>query len=137
MKKKILLLSIGIYIISLTQKSYCTSGGTCEYFSGLLNLIFGWIGVFKFHLPAFPWIANLILLISWKTFYKNTNISFILSILTFLTMLSFLFVDEIIVNDGSTKSKVIFYGFGYWMWLVSSFIMLIGNLIIYKKEKLI
>ncbi|MBU3013117.1 hypothetical protein KO506_17020 [Polaribacter vadi] len=135
MKKKILLLSIGIYIISLTQKSYCTSGGTCEYFSGLLNLIFGWIGVFKFHLPAFPWIANLILLISWKTFYKNTNISFILSILTFLTMLSFLFVDQIIVNDGSTKSKVIFYGFGYWMWLVSSFIMLIGNIIIYKKKR--
>jgi hypothetical protein len=135
MKKKILLLSIGIYIISLTQKSYCTSGGTCEYFSGLLNLIFGWIGVFKFHLPAFPWIANLILLISWKTFYKNTNISFILSVLTFLTMLSFLFVDQIIVNDGSTKSKVIFYGLGYWMWLVSSFIMLIGNLIIYKKKR--
>ena len=48
-------------------------------------------------------------------------------------MLSFLLVDEIIVNDGSTKSKVIFYGLGYWMWLFSSFIMLIGNLITYKK----
>tara|TARA_R110001606_G_scaffold368833_1_gene524749 strand:+ start:98 stop:514 length:417 start_codon:yes stop_codon:yes gene_type:complete len=134
-KKKLLLLSIGIYIISLTQKSYCISGGTCEYFSGLLNLIFGWIGVFKFHLPAFPWTANLILLISWKTFYKNTKISFILSISAFIIMLSFLFVDEIIVNDGSTKSKVVFYGFGYWMWLLSSFIMLIGNLIIYKKPR--
>ncbi|MFT4851532.1 MAG: hypothetical protein ACI83B_004098, partial [Sediminicola sp.] len=63
-KKNLVLLSIIVYIISLTQKSYCTSGGTCEYFSGLLSLIFGWIGVFKFHLPAFPWIANLILLIS-------------------------------------------------------------------------
>ena len=134
-KKNILLLSIGIYIISLTQKSYCTSGGTCEYFSGLLNLIFGWIGVFKLHLPAFPWIANLILLLSWKTFYKNTKISFILSILAFLIMLSFLFVDEIIINDGSTKSTVVFYGLGYWMWLLSSFIMLIGNLIIYKKKR--
>jgi hypothetical protein len=135
-KKNLLLLSILVYIISLTQKSYCTSGNTCEYFSGLLNLIFGWIGVFKFHLPTFPWIANLILLISWKTFYNNTKISFILSISAFLFMLSFLFVDEIIVHDGRTKSKVIFYGIGYWMWLLSSFIMLIGNLIIYKKREI-
>ena len=132
-KKTFLFISFGIYIISLTQKSYCTSGGTCEYFSGLLNLIFGWIGVFMFHLPAFPWIANLILLISWITFNKNTKVSFILSISAFLIMLSFLLVDEIIVNDGSTKSKVIFYGLGYWMWMFSSFIMLIGNLITYKK----
>lgn len=134
-KKIFLFISFGIYIFSLTQKSYCTSGNTCEYFSGLLNLIFGWIGIFMHHLSAFPWIANPILFASWIMFNKKPKISFLLNIAAFILMLSFLFVDEIIVNEGSTISKVIFYGFGYWMWLLSSFIMLLGNLIIYKNSR--
>jgi hypothetical protein len=50
-------------------------------------------------------------------------------------MLSFLLVDEIISNEAGTKSKVVFYGLGYWFWLFSSFIMLIGNSIHWKKNK--
>lgn len=128
-KKIFLFISIGVYVISLTQKSYCTSGGNCEYFSGFLNLIFGWFGVFMLHIPAFPWLANPILLVSWITFKKKPKLSFILCIIALVLMLSFLFVNEIIVNDGSTTSKVNFYGLGYWLWVLSSFIMLVGNLI--------
>jgi hypothetical protein len=134
-QKLFLFLSIGLYLISLTQKSYCTVGGTCEYFSGLLNLIFGWFGVFTLHIPAFPWLANPLLLGSWIFFRKKPKASFILSGIAFILMLSFLLVDEIIVNDGSTTSKVNFYGLGYWLWLFSSFIMLIGNYINWKKNK--
>ena len=132
-KKLFLFISVGVYVISLTQKSYCTSGGTCEYFSGFLNLIFGWFGVFMLHIPAFPWLANPILLASWITFKKKPKLSFILSIVAFVLMLSFLFVNEIIVNDGSTTSIVNFYGLGYWLWVLSSLIMIAGNLI-FKKE---
>lgn len=132
-KKLFLFISIGVYIISLTQKSYCTSGGTCEYFSGFFNLIFGWVGVFMFHIPAFPWLANPILLASWVLFKKKPKKSFILSIIAFVLMLSFLLVNEIIVNDGSTTSKVVFHGLGYWLWVLSSFIMLVGNLFFKKR----
>jgi hypothetical protein len=52
-QKIFLILSIVVFITSLTQKSCCTVGGNCEYFSGLLNLTFGWIGVFKLHFQAF------------------------------------------------------------------------------------
>ncbi len=124
-QKLFLFISIGIYIASLTQKSYCTSGGSCEYFSGLLTIIFGWVGVLMLHLPAMPWLANPILLASWVLFKKKPKLSFILSIVAFFLMLSFLLVDEIIVNDGSTKSKIIFYGLGYWLWVQSAFTMLI------------
>jgi hypothetical protein len=134
-KKITLILSIGLYLISLTQKSYCTVvGGTCEYFTGLLNLIFGWFGIFKLHFPAFPWLANPILFISWIFFKKNPKISLILSCIVFPLMLSFLLVDEIIVNDGSTTSIINFYGLGYWFWVLSSFIMLIGNLISNRRK---
>lgn len=132
-KKIFIFLSIGLYLISLAQKSYCTSGGNCEYFSGFFNLIFGWVGVFMFHLPAFTWLANPILFASWILFKKKPKKSFILSIIAFVLMLSFLFVDEIVVNDGSTTSKVIFYGLGYWLWVLSSFIILVGNLILKKR----
>lgn len=129
-KEKIFLfLSIGIYIISLTQKSYCTVGGTCEYFSGFLNLIFGWFGVFKLHVPAFPWLANPLLFFSWLFYKRMAKRSFVLSVISLLLMLSFLFVNEIMVNDGSTYSIINFYGLGYWLWILSSLIMVLGNLL--------
>jgi hypothetical protein len=134
-QKIFLFLSIGVFIISLTQKSYCTVGGNCEYFSGLLNLIFGWFGVFKLHFPAFTWLANPLLFISWILFKKNPQKSLILSCIIFPLMLSFLLVNKIIVNDGSTTSIINFYGLGYWLWLFSSFIMLIGNIIHWKNNK--
>jgi hypothetical protein len=72
---------------------------------------------------------------SWFLFKKKSKTSFILSGIAFILMLSFLFVDEIIVNDGSTTSIVNFYGLGYWFWVFSSFIMLVGNSIHWKKNK--
>ncbi|MFN0728246.1 hypothetical protein [Polaribacter gochangensis] len=133
-KQKIfLIISIAIYIIALTQKSYCSSYGNCDNY-GILSLLFGWLGVFMLHVPAFPWLANPILIIAWSLFKKKPNISFILSVVGFLLMLSFLFVDEIINSEAGTKSKVVFYGLGYWLWVLSSFIMVIGNLLVWKKK---
>ena len=134
-KQLFLYISIGIYIVSLTQKSYCTSGGACEYFSGFLNLIFGWLGVFMLHVPAFPWLANPLLLGSWSLFKKKPKVSFILSIAAFVLMLSFLLVDEIIDEIVSRTTKVVFYGLGYWLWVLSSFSMIIGNFLKQKKER--
>ena len=134
-QKLFLLLSIGVFIISLTQKSYCTSREVCSYFSGFLDLIFGWFGVFMLHIPTFPWLANPLLLVSWIFFRKKPKASFILSGMAFILMLSFLLVDEIITNEAGTKSKVVSYELGYWLWIFSSFIMLIGNYINWKKNK--
>ena len=130
----VLLISIIIYIISLTQKSYCSSFGFCENL-GIYSLLFGWLGVFMLHIPAFPWLANPILFMVWFLYKKHPNTSLILSLIAFLLMLSFLLVDEIINNEAGTKSEVVFYCAGYWLWLFSSFILLIGNFINWKKNK--
>lgn len=131
-QKIFLYISIGLYIISLTQKSYCTTG-VCEYFSGLLSLIFGWIGIFMLHAPALPWLANPILIIAWMIFKKKPKASLILSIISFLLMLSFLFFDEIIDNEAPTTAKITSYGLGYWLWVLSSLLLVVGNLIYLKK----
>lgn len=133
-KEKIFLyLSIGIYIFSLTQKSFCTPG-SCGYFSGLLNLIFGWIGLLMLHGPAFTWLANPFLVASWLLQKRNKNTSLICSGISLGLMLSFLLVDEIIANEAGTTSKVVYYGLGYWLWVLSSFIMVLGNLL--KRRKI-
>ena len=123
-----------MFIISLTQKSYCTPG-SCENFSGLLTVLFGWFGVLMLHVPAFPWLANPILFIAWIFFKKKPKISLILCVISFLLMVSFLFVNEIIVNDGSTKGIILSYGLGYWLWILSSLVLVIGNLITLKSKK--
>jgi hypothetical protein len=69
----------------------------------------------------------------WVTLKKKPKLLFILSIIAFVLMLSFLFVNEIIVNNGGATLKVVFNSLGYWFCLLSSFIMLISNLI-FKTE---
>lgn len=130
--KIFLILSIVVFIISLTQKSYCSSYGLCDNY-GFLSLFIGWLGVFMLHIPAFTWLANPLLLGSWILFSKKPRTSFILSIMAFILMLSFLLVDEIISNEAGTKSKVVFYGLGYWLWVFSSFIMVLGSLMLRNK----
>lgn len=132
-KKIFLFISIGLYIVSLTQKSYCSSFGPCDNF-GFLSLFFGWIGVFMLHIPAFTWLANPIILASWIFFKKKPKTSFTLSVVAFIIMLSFLLVDEIIANEAGTKSRVVFYGLGYWLWVLSSFTMLAGNFFLRKRD---
>ena len=87
------------------------------------------------HIPAFPWLANPILLGAWIFFKKKSKISFTLSSISFILMISFFLVDEIISNEAGTKSKVVFYGAGYWLWVLSSFIMVLGNVL--KEEKIL
>jgi hypothetical protein len=135
LQRLFLFISIGVYIISLTQKSYCTPG-PCEYFSGFLNLIFGWIGVFMLHIQAFPWLANPLILASWILFKKKPKTALILNCITFILMLSFLLVDEIIDNEGGSKAIIISYNLGYWLWLLSSFTLLLGNLFFKNKSLL-
>ncbi|MBD0831591.1 hypothetical protein [Aestuariibaculum sediminum] len=131
-KKFLLTVSVVVYLISLSQKTFCTPNG-CGYFAGILNLISGWIGVFMGNFPAFPWLANPLLFLSWYLFKKQkTNWSFLLSVISFILMLSFLLVDEIIHKGGSIVSRVLSYQIGYWLWVLSSLIMLTANLMVYK-----
>jgi hypothetical protein len=136
MRKLWLLMSIVLFMSSLVFKSYCTATSSCANinFGGLLSLVFGLVGVFMLHFPAFPWLANPLLFVSWITYKKKPKTSLILSILSLLFMLSFLLVDEIISNEAGMKSKVVSYGLGYWLWVMSAIFIIIGNLAQRKRK---
>jgi len=129
MNKIVYFFSIVFYIVALTQKGFCTTAGQCAI--GIMDLLVGWMGVLMLHPPAMVWLANPTLFAAWAFIKKNQRTSFILSVISLLIMLSFLLFDEIIVNESGASSKITAYGLGYWLWVLSAFIMVIGNGVLY------
>ncbi|MCD6543640.1 MAG: hypothetical protein J7K34_03950 [Flavobacteriaceae bacterium] len=129
MNKIVYFFSIVFYIVALTQKGFCTTAGQCAI--GIMDLLVGWMGVLMLHPPAMVWLANPTLFAAWVFTKKNQRTSFILSVISLLIMLSFLLFDEIIVNESGASSKITAYGLGYWLWVLSAFIMVIGNGVLY------
>lgn len=136
LRKATIFSSIIFFVMSLTQNSFETIVGPNS--KGIMDLLVGWMGVLMLHLPAMVWLANPTLLAAWIFIKKNQRISFILSVISLLIMLSFLLFDEIIVNESGASSKITAYGLGYWLWVLSAFIMVVGNTVLYflkRKER--
>lgn len=134
--------SLALFIISLTQESYCTN----QCGDSLAVFLAGWIGVL-FEIGAlidkclninsvsevdytigatFSWLANPALLIAWLTYRESKTTSLIFTSLSLATMLSFLMFDEVLDNEAGYYSKIITYKAGYWLWLSSSAVLAAG-----------
>ena len=117
--------SCAVFIISLTQKSFCTEGSCGD---GIACLISGAIG-FATGGAALTWLANPLLFLSWILIHKNPKLSLQISIAATLIALSFLFFKQIMADEAGNYSRIISYKFGYWLWVSSSVIMFVGNLV--------
>jgi hypothetical protein len=128
----VLVVSIGIFIASLTQKCYCTTefcgDSSAVFLSGVLGFYLSWAGL--------AWLANPFLITSWIVIYRNPKLSLRASILATIFALSFLFFKNVMDNEGGVPVPIVSYLLGYWLWLASSFVMLAGNLILYFKNRL-
>lgn len=120
-------LSIGIYIVALTQKCYCTIASCGD---SIMALIFGAIGA-VFGGAALTWVANPLLLASWFLMKKNLKLSLFFSLTSLLISISFLFFKKVISDEAGNFSQIISYELGYWLWVLSSFVMFLGNLLSY------
>ncbi|UZO79615.1 hypothetical protein NBT05_11690 [Aquimarina sp. ERC-38] len=121
-------LSIGLLIIALTQKCYCTTS-LCG--DSIVVFIFGAIGIF-FGGATLCWLANPLLILSWLLINQN-KVSLLLSLASFLIASSFLLFDEIIDDEAGHYRKIIGYELGFWLWLSSNGVTLLGNMLIKKK----
>lgn len=131
LKKVILNLSILVYAISLTQECYCT---TASCGNSAMALIVGPLGL-CFGGAGFSWLANPLLFISWFSFRKRPLNTVITSVISVVLMLSFLFFKQIISDEAGNYSKIISYKLGYWLWLLSGGIMLVGSILIFYRSK--
>ncbi|WEA03608.1 hypothetical protein [Mucilaginibacter sp. SJ] len=126
LKQSVILLSIGIYSVSLTQDCYCVTDSCGNSFMalimGIVGLVFGGANL--------TWLANPILFISWSLWKKNTQKSMLASGCALIFMISFLFFKQIVSDEAGNYSNIVSYKLGYWLWLLSALTMFIGAWII-------
>ena len=114
-----------IYLVSLTQKCFCTGNGHCG--DSIAVALTGWLGIASYPF-AIPWLANPFLFASWY-FVGNPKLSLSYALIAFLLSVSFLLVKEIITDGSGIWRKITGYKAGYWLWVLSCFVFLVGHLI--------
>ena len=119
-----------LFAISLSQKTYCTNNNCGENWSGLSIVL---SGIFNGG-AVICWIANPLILISWLK-HKKPKISLIFSSLALIFGISFLFFNEIIINEGGFYGEITEYKTGYYLWNFSFVIMILGNILNLKNKK--
>ena len=126
LKKYIFIASISLFIISLTQKCYCT---TSECGDSIMAFLLGWAALLSGG-AGISWLANPLLFASWILLRKNLKLSMFLSVAAALLSLSFLLFDTVIANEAGQKHQIIAYKLGYWLWMGSNLVMLLGTFVL-------
>jgi hypothetical protein len=141
-----LIISAILFVFSLTYPCYCTSS-VCMDASEVFGT--GWFGAFvelgtlgnwlseqlskhptalDHHVgAAVTWLANPLLFISWIGILRWPRGSFIFSLCAMLVAFSFLLFDHVLHNDIGHYSKIVDHRLGYWLWLGSTVVMVVGN----------
>lgn len=112
----ILLVSIGLLVVSLTQESYCSPNGCGD---ATAAFILGTIGFLEGG-ATLCWLANPLLLVAWITIKKRLRLSFACSVLATGIGLSLCFLILLLRMRPATKKKLqvmppaIGYGLQAW-----------------------
>ena len=130
LNKIILLSSIILFVLSLTQKCFCT---TTQCSDSVMVFLLGWAALFS-GAAGLSWLANPLLIAAWLLLRKNLKVSMFMSVFAFLLSLFFLLIDSVVDNENGGSHQVIAYKPGYWLWLLSSTCMLFGTFILMLKN---
>ncbi len=143
------IVAIGLFITSLTQEAFCTTGD-CK--KGIMVLLVGWMGIltelgaiasvlidngstsiFKSGFGStFTWLANPLIIFSLIMLRVNSKSSLKISIISTLIILSFMLFGKVINNEAGSYSQVTDLSIGYWLWLLSSVTVVIGSFLLNK-----
>jgi hypothetical protein len=136
------LVSAGLFVLSVLETCVYTKSafGSIDGVPGFELLALGWVGVVFFFMAvvAHPlgvlgfilsgtlaWLANPLLWLSWGSFLvKKTRYAGSLAGAALLFMLSFLFMKTL--PQGDSSAPIVGYGPGYWLWLGSAVLVLVG-----------
>lgn len=132
MARKITYLSVGLFVLSLPFNCYCTTGNCASSF---MAFILGGVGMLSGG-AAIAWLANPLLIASWMITRKVNNASLFISVGALLMALSFLLFDEILNDEGGGKRSIVSYQPGYWLWLLSTMVMVALNVILIYRRNL-
>lgn len=85
-------------------------------------LLFGWLGILLGYLS---WLANPFYI--FALFSQNRKITLVLFLIALLFALSFLRKKELLVSEAPSYEPIVAYGPGYFLWILSMGILLIGE----------
>ena len=125
-----IVVSILLYLFSLTQWAYCTQS-SCVF--GFASMLTGWLAFYMGGVML-TWFANPAVIISWLTVHKHPKTSLAFSFLAVVISISFLFFKQIYNHQDEWTSNIVSYGNGYFLWIASAITMFAGNLLsLYSK----
>jgi|GEM_PF-390236 len=126
--KTTLVISIGLYAISLTQQGYCISGACGNHWYGISLVAMGAVGGIM-SIAGLTWYANPALWAAWSQIDKHPKWAVIFSFIGTLLAASFLSATKISDLKPNITSSITGYQPGYWLWLASASVMLTGSFI--------
>jgi hypothetical protein len=128
-QKTLLLLSIGLFVLSLFNICFCTSQG-CR--SSSEALLIGWLAMFACD-AAVTWLANPFLFVAWVLMAKQKRLAWVFALLAAVLSSLFLTFEVVIENEAGQFNAITKIGLGYWLWLASCVATLVGSLLIKRK----
>ncbi|MBK8954114.1 MAG: hypothetical protein IPM34_00970 [Saprospiraceae bacterium] len=126
----ILLLSISLFLIALTQKGYCTRNNCSD---SIILFLLGWFGMFMGG-AGITWIANPLILCSWYFTKNESKYALYTSMLACAICFSFLFFSTVTDNESGQQNQVISYELGYWLWCSSTVVLVVGNVVLQRVQ---
>ncbi len=123
-------ISMMLFLISLTQKAYCTTDSCSDSF---LVFLLGWAAAFT-SFAGTSWLANPLLILSWILLGKKLKLAMLLCVGAFILALSFLLAGEVTANENGQQHQIVSRNAGYWLWLTSMLVMVFGTFWLQLKE---
>ena len=122
-------LSLALYIACLFFDAYYL-GVTREPNTSLNILLIGWMG---FLMGNFCWFANMIYFAAIVLSFLREKANLIVAAAALLLALIFLFYKQIPVSEAPTYEVITGYGLGYFLWVLSMLVLLVGETLIALK----
>ena len=129
--------SILLFVASLTQIGFHVgrSHNPRDPALGVMILLVGWLGLMASmdnpFSAALAWLANPALAVTWILMFVGSSrrIALGCGLVSLLLSLSFLLHSEIMGDEAGNYYKITGYGVGYWLWLGSIVIAVIGCIV--------
>ena len=125
------LLSLFIFILSLTQNALCFSHKCLDslwaFSTGWILLVVGGANL--------SWLTNGLLISSLITIGKSKKTTLILVLSGIFFGMLPLLTRKIAIDEAGTLRPIITFELGYWLWLLSIIIILLGVILLFWNEK--
>lgn len=129
-----LIISVALYLASLSQECYCTSTACGDHWSGIAILGFGAIGGIM-SIAGLTWYANPLLWIAWSQINNSPKKALVFSLAAAVVAASFMLFKQITDVTPGHPAYITSYRIGYWLWLASAVTMTAGSIFIYLTER--